>query len=71
MALEAAVVHFDAPQQGVLPPQLVLQQPEVALHPEFVPVHFAPPQPLPRVDWAMIAYLLFTIAEHESQQRLN
>ena len=72
MGLEAAVARSDAPQQlYMLPPQLVLQQPEVVPFPQFVPAQFAPPPQLPQVDWAMVAYALFTIAEKESQQRLN
>ena len=71
VALEAGVADFDAPHRGVLPPQLVLQHPNVVPVPQFIPADFVPPQPLQQVDWAMIAYLLFTIAERESQYRLN
>ena len=72
MGLEAAVARFDVPQQLYAPPpQLMLQQPEVVRSPQFVPAQFAPPPQLPPVDWAMVAYALFTIAEKESQQRLN
>ena len=68
VVLEAAVANFDGPQQFVLPPQqLVLQQPEMALYPEFVPVSLVPPQNLQLVDWAAIARALFTIAERENQ----
>ena len=72
VGLEAAVAAFDPPQQHlVLPPVLVLQQPEVVPHPQFMPAYFAPPPPLPQVDWAMIAYALFTVAEREHQRRGN
>ena len=69
VGLEAAVAHFDGPEQQLaLPPPLVLQQPDAAHIPQFIPVNFAPPPHLPQVDWAMIAYALFTIAERESRQ---
>ena len=71
LGLEAAVADFDALQYLVLPPPLVLQQPEVAPVPQFIPVHFAPPPPLLPVDWAMVAYALFTIAEREHERRLS
>ena len=69
-ALEQTVAHFVAPQQHLLPPPpLVLQQPFVLPQPLFVPAFFTPPPPLPPVDWAMIAYALFTIAEREGAPR--
>ena len=70
--LEVAVANFDGQQQQFVPsPFLALQQPDVAPFPQFVPGNFVPPPPLPRVDWAMVAYALFTVAEHESQQCLS
>ena len=60
--LEAALADFDAPQP------LILQQPEVVPQPQFVPLLYVQPQPLPQVDWAMVAYALFIIAEQEHQQ---
>ena len=42
VTLEAAVAHFDAPQQQYL---LVPQQPTVVPYPEFVPVGFVQPPP--------------------------
>ena len=55
------MANFDAPQQHLAPPpQLVLQQPIVVPQPQFEPAFFAPPPPLPQVDWAMIAYALFS-----------
>ena len=63
---EAAVANFDGPQQQIVPlPLLVLQQPAVQPYPQFAPANFAAPPPLPQVDWAMVAYSLFLIAEHE------
>ena len=69
--LEAAVAEFDAPGAFELPPQLGLEQPEVAACPQYMPANFAAPPPLPPVDWAMVAYALFTIAERDSQQRIE
>ena len=70
--LEAAVANFDRQwQQFVPPPFLALQQPDVIPFPQFIPGNFVPPPPLPWVDWAMVAYVLFTVAESESQQRLS
>ena len=69
--LEAAVAEFDAPWCFALPPPIVLQQPEVAPYPQFIPAYFAAPRPLPQVDRAMVAYALFTVAEHDNQQRLS
>ena len=66
MGLEAAVANFDELELHLeLPPPLMLQQPAVVPQPDFVPVHFVPPQQMPPVDWAMVAYALFTIAERE------
>ena len=68
-ALEEAIAGFDAQQQHLIPPpRLVLQQPFVVPQPQFEPVFFVPPPQLPPVDWAMIAYVVSTIAEQESQQ---
>lgn len=69
--LEATVARFDAPQQVVLPQPLMVLQPEVVVSPQYVPVALVQPQPLGQVDWAGIAYVLFTIAEKENQQRAN
>ena len=70
VVLEAAVADFDGQHHFVLaPPPLVLQQPEVAPVPQFVPLSFEPPQPLQQVDWAAIAHALFTIAEREHEAR--
>ena len=71
--LEEALAECNAPLHPlVLPPQpLIVQQPEVVPHPEFVPLLYVQPPPMPQVDWAMVAYALFTIAEKEHQQRLN
>ena len=63
--LEDNLAAFDGP------PLPALQQPSIVPYPQFVPVHFAPPQPLQQVDWAAIAHALFTIAEREHQQRLS
>ena len=68
--LEEAVANFDGPQQHLAPPpQLELQQPVVVPRPQFEPAYFVQPQQLPQVDWAMVAYALFTVAEREGQQR--
>ena len=57
--LEDPLAEFDAPQP-IYVQQVVLP-----------PLPFKHPQPPPPVDWAMVAYALFTIAEREHQQRLN
>ena len=54
-----------------MPPPLGLEQPEVAACPQYMPANFAAPRPLPQVDWAMVAYALFTVAEWDNRQRLN
>ena len=59
--LEGSLAAFDRP------PMPQLQQPAVAPYPQFVPVHFAQPLPLPQVDWAAIAHSLFVVAEREHQ----
>ena len=71
VSLEAAVANFDRQQYIVLSPPLEVQQPEVASVPQHVPMCFAPPPPLPQVDWANIAYSLFLVAEREHEARLN
>ena len=60
---------FDEQQHLAPPPMLVPQQPDVVPCPQFVPAGFVQPPPLPQVDWAMVAYALFTVAEQESQRR--
>ena len=68
--LEEAVANFDGPQQHLAPQhQLELQQPVVVPQPQHEPAYFVQPQQLPQVDWAMVAYALFTVAEREGQQR--
>ena len=69
--LEEAVAAFDGQHHFAPPPMLVPQQPNIVPQPEFVPVGFAQPPPLPQVDWAMVAYALFTLAERESRQQIN
>ena len=59
--VEQGVANFDhlppqVPQPAVVaPPPLELQQPHVVLQYTFVPVNFVPPQPMPEVDWGIIA----------------
>lgn len=77
--LEEALADFDAPQhplvlplqQQLVPPPLILQQPDVDPYQEFVPQPVLQPPPLPQVDWAMVAYALFSIAERKHRDRLN
>ena len=69
--LEEAVAAFDGQQHFAPPPMLIPQQPNVVPQPEFVPAGFVQPPPLPQVDWAMVAYALFTLAERESRQHIN
>ena len=70
--LEATLTTVDGQQYLMLePPQLELQQPEVAPVLQFNPAHFVQPPPLPPVDWAKIAGALFAIAECEARQRIN
>ena len=54
-----------------LPLPLVLQQPDVIRQPKFVALHCVPPQLMPQVDWAMITYALFSVAERENLLRQN
>ena len=67
--LEVAVAAFDEQQHLAPPPLLAPQEPDVVLCPQFVPAGFAQRPLLPQVDWAMVAYALFTVAEQESQRR--
>ena len=70
VGLEAAVAGFDNLEIEIeLPPPLALQQPAAVPRPENVPPQFLQPQQMPPVDWAIIAYALFTIAEREGAQR--
>ena len=50
---------------------LALQQPQVEPVPEHVPAAHVQPQPMPAVDWALVAHALFTVAEAEYRQREN
>ena len=67
--IEAAVADFDGQQFVLLTQPLVLQQPQVAPVPEHIPAGHQPPQPMPAVDWALIAHALFSIAEREHGER--
>ena len=70
--LEAAVAGFDHLELEIeFPPPLALQQPAVVPRPDHVPENFQPPQRMPPVDWAMVAYALFAIAERENTIRHN
>ena len=63
--LEAAVAGFDGQHYVLVTQPLALQQPNVA----HVPAGHQPPQPMPPVDWALIAHALFAIAEKEHVER--
>ena len=67
VCLEAAVASFDGRQCLVLPPSLTLQQSDVVPVPKHVPGQFSAPPPMPQIDWATIAKVIFTITERESQ----
>ena len=67
--LEAAVARFDGQEYLVVPRLPLLQQPEVIPLPQHNPAGFAAPQPMPAVDWAVIAGALFEIVERENCQR--
>ena len=68
-ALEHGLVDFDAPQ--LVPQPIALHQPVIGPYSEFVPLQYVQPQPMPNVDWAMVSYALFTIAEREHRLRAN
>ena len=67
--VEAAVARFDGQEYLVVPRLPLLQQPEVVPLPQHSPAGFAAPQPMPAVDWAVIAGALFEIVEWENRQR--
>ena len=66
---EAAVADFDGERYVMVTQPLALQQPNVVPVPEHVPAHHQPPQPMPPVDWGLIAHALFAIAEREHRER--
>ena len=68
-AVEVGVGNFDGQEYAVLVPLLELQQPQVVAVPELVPPRLTEPQPVPPVDWALIAHALFSIAEREHSGR--
>ena len=71
-AMEVRVANFDGQEYAILATQpIALQQPQVAPMPEHSQraTSHQPLQPMPAVDWALIAHALFTIAEGEYRGR--